>query len=120
MDKNTVKSLRTDLESALGKVAVKYGVTLPVGTITFSPSSVRFSVKGVTVKNKKDAANPLAAAYAQYESKTGKKLGDTITLYGKKLTIVGAKPSNRKYPIIVEGARGGSYKVSVSDVKHAL
>ena len=119
MDKQTVTSLRTEAQSALNKVAQKYGVTLPMGTITHGSDSIRFSVKGMVGVSKQMAADPLAAAYSKFEVRCGKKIGDTISLFGKSLKIVGAKPSNRKYPIIVQGVRGGAYKVSVQQVKDA-
>jgi hypothetical protein len=120
MDKQQVSSLRTEAQAALNKVAKKYGVTLPMGTITHGSESIRFSVKGMVGVSKKMAGDPLAAAYSKFEARCGKKLGDTIRIFGKTLKIVGAKPSNRKYPILVQGVQGGSYKVSVQQVKDAL
>ena len=116
MNKTDVSQLRKEAQTALDKVAKKYGVTLPIGTIRFGSESIRFSVRGMAGLGKNNNADPLAVAFSKYESSTGKKLGDTINIGGQKLKIVGAKPQNRKYPIIVEGSRGGRYKVSIQQV----
>jgi hypothetical protein len=117
MNRSDVKTLRIEAQSALDKVAKKYGVTLPIGTIRYGSDSIRFSVKGAAGLTNGKTVDPLVAAYSQFENQVGKKLGDTVYIGGSKMKIVGAKPQNRKYPIIVEGARGGRYKVSISQIK---
>jgi hypothetical protein len=51
-------------------------------------------------------------------------LGKVITIpfarSTKIVTIVGAKPKNHKYPIIVSGTRGGRWKIKAETVRKAL
>ena len=113
IDRTVCKSIRDDVQAALDKVGKKYGVALPMGRISFSTTTVRFGVKGVSVGKagvtvSKDAV--LEADFKRNFSDGTKGIGDTFMSNGSKFTIIGSKSNRPKYPIIATGVRGGRYK----------
>ena len=117
-----IKTIRKDLDSALAEVGKKYGLSVSTGRITFDATSFRTKLSAAVVDKSfiaagvKPADAAMVTAFNANKARWGvtANIGDTIHSGGRKFTLVGAKPSYRKYPLIVESARGARYKLPLS------
>jgi len=119
INKLTCQKIRQEAQAALDAIAKKHGVALPIGNITFSPDTIRFSVKGISIGNSGAAPTKDAIMEADFNSNfshLAKKIGDTFISGNQQFTIVGSKSRNRKYPIIAKGVNGTQYKFPTSAI----
>jgi len=129
-NRQLAKQLRTELETALAPIANKYNLNFEIGSCGYSDTEavfrkIIFSTKSNTaspVSSAFDPASigtkfntPMAQMYISHSASFGLPtdgLGKQFRYAGRTFTIVGLKPSNRKYPVISEGSQGGRYKFS--------
>jgi hypothetical protein len=117
-DRQSLRALRADLDSAMAAIATKYGIQLNAGNISFTSDTATIKVAAGIIKNG-TAVTAEAKAFDQYKRMVGLghlSVGDSITLQGKAYTITGYKPRSSKAPVCVEH-RGRGFKVSVDMVK---
>ena len=117
-DRQSLRALRADLDSAMATIAAKYGIQLSAGNISFTSDTATIKVAAGIIKNG-TAVTAEAKSFEQYKNLVGLgafKVGDSINIQGKQYTITGYKPRSSKAPVCVEH-RGSKYKVSVDMVK---
>lgn len=122
IDRSTVREILAECEAALRPVAEKHGLTLARKTCTFTAESipVAFRMDATASRNGVELTTD-EAAYVDRAALWGMehvKLGAEIYIRGGSFTVVGAKPSSRKYPIIVKRTRDGKlFKMDVQSVR---
>lgn len=116
-DRQTLRALRADLDSAMAAIASKYGIQLSAGNISFTPETATIKVAAGIIKNG-TAMTPEAKSFNQYKRLVGLEafnVGDAIQIQGKEYTIKGYKPRSKAAVVIERAGRG--YKVTVDMVK---
>ena len=117
-DCNTVKNLRSDIDSALAILSKKYGIEISAGNASFTASNVTYKVQASVKASNGITMTKEASDFNTYGSRllTGFTLGQTITLQGKQYTIAGWKMRAQKNPVIVS-REGKTYRVSTEMIK---
>ena len=118
-DRQSLRALRADLDSAMATIANKYGIQLNAGNISFTSDTATIKVAAGIIKNG-TAVTAEAKSFEQYKNLVGLgafKVGDSINIQGKQYTITGYKPRSSKAPVCVRNAQGSGFKVSVDMVK---
>jgi hypothetical protein len=118
-DRQSLRALRADLDSAMATIANKYGIQLNAGNISFTSDTATIKVAAGIIKNG-TAVTAEAKSFEQYKNLVGLgafKVGDSINIQGKQYTITGYKPRSSKAPVCVRNAQGSGFKVSVEMVK---
>jgi len=119
-DRQSLRELRVDLDSAMASIAAKYGIQLSAGNISFNSDTATIKVAAGIIKNG-TVVTPEAKAFDQYKRLVGLgnlNVGDTIDLQGSLYTITGYKPRSTKSPVVVTKVSNGlSYKVSADMVR---
>ena len=116
-DRQSLRALRVDLDSAMATIASKYGIQLSAGNISFTSDTATIKVAAGIIKNG-TVVTPEAKAFDQYKRLVGLgslNVGDSITIQGKEYTITGYKPRSKNAVVVARGGR--SYKVTVDMVK---
>jgi len=116
-DRQTLRSLRVDLDTAMATIASKYGIQLSAGNISFTSETATIKVAAGIIKNG-TVVTPEAKAFDRYKSLVGLgnlNVGDTINIQGKEYTISGYKPRSKNAVTVHRDGRG--YKVSVDMIK---
>lgn len=111
-----LRTLDTEINTALEGVAKKYGISLKTGSASFSENSVTFKLEGTIVTDgvaKTKTRMDLELFYPQYVDKQVKVNGKHGQLTG---TVVGYKSRAKKYPFIVETAKG-RYKMAEQNIR---
>jgi len=117
-DRQSLRALRVDLDSAMAAIATKYGIQLNAGNISFTSDTATIKVAAGIIKNG-TVMTAEAKSFDQYKRLVGLgafSVGDSITLQGKQYTITGYKPRSSKAPVCVS-RDGRGFKVSVDMVK---
>jgi hypothetical protein len=117
-DRQSLRALRVDLDSAMAAIASKYGIQLNAGNISFTSETATIKVAAGIIKNG-TVMTAEAKAFDQYKRPIGLgafNIGDSINLQGKQYTITGYKPRSRKNPVCVS-RDGRGFKVSVDMIK---
>jgi len=113
--------LRTDLNIALNEIGRKHGVSLSIGSISFTTD--RFTCRLTGENGQSGDPNKARAQFAKYAPLYGFSADD----YGKKFTVgsdtyfvVSLNPARPKYPVVCERDNGTRYKFPVDAVKMAI
>jgi len=117
-DRQSLRALRVDLDSAMAAIATKYGIQLSAGNISFTSDTATIKVAAGIIKNG-TVMTAEAKSFDQYKRLVGLgafSVGDSITLQGKQYTITGYKPRSSKAPVCVS-RDGRGFKMSVDMVK---
>ncbi len=113
--RNSVKSLRNDIDAALAAVGAKHGVSIHAGNARFDSNTVSFKLEAKVVSGAGEVYNAEAEAL---KALSPEYVGKKITLSGGvKGTVVEFHRRKHKYPFIVETANGKRYKVPAWQVK---
>jgi hypothetical protein len=120
-NKQNLKSFRTEMEDALGKVGKKYGVTFNIGNIRFTSDTFSTTVKCYGTATKSDTGKlewDKSCFMFGFEKTDFNKM---FTMTGKKYQIVGIRPRSFKYPIVGKEIGGTkSFKFNAEGVKKNL
>jgi len=121
-DRQTIRLLRERIDSALRPLAQEYGISITAGNASFSAENVRLKLE-LAVIGENGVESAQVVEFRKYAPLLGLKaedLGKTFLFNGKPYTIVGAKLSSRKYPILAKNKNGKVYKFQAHDVKSRL
>lgn len=139
----SVRALRAEIDAALKQVADKHGLIMGLGNARFSPTEMHFTKLSIvpkvtpTVNSLQTASTPSATSngvdpYQTLEIRAFISLAFQFGLKkewlgkqflgngGTRYTIVGLKPSYRKYPVIAVGPQGGRYKIPADTVRRGI
>lgn len=120
-DRQSLRALRVDLDSAMASIASKYGIELSAGNISFTSETATIKVAAGIIGSNGRAVTKEAKAFDQYKRLVGLgdlNVGDSVNVQGKQYTITGYKPRSKKSPVCIENAKGQGYKVSVEMIKN--
>jgi hypothetical protein len=111
-------TLRAEIDAALRSVGEAHGVTLALGTITYSAAkaTARFTILPV-------GGNPYASGFEQYAPGYGlvpADLGQEVEIDGHIYTILGLTPRATKRPMVLRRTEGEIYNFPVEKVRAAL
>ena len=116
-DRQSLRALRVDLDSAMAAIATKYGIQLSAGNISFTSDTATIKVAAGIIKNG-TVMTAEAKSFDQYKRLVGLSafnVGDSINIQGKQYTITGYKPRSKSAVCVSRDGRG--FKVSVDMVK---
>ena len=116
-DRQSLRALRVDLDSAMAAIATKYGIQLNAGNISFTSDTATIKVAAGIIKNG-TVMTAEAKSFDQYKRLVGLSafnVGDSINIQGKQYTITGYKPRSKSAVCVSRDGRG--FKVSVDMVK---
>lgn len=123
MDRKKCKELRAELETALKALGEKLGLSISVGSGTFTATCLTLKVElaepgedGV-VMDRAAREWPLVAPYFGLPAWA---LGKTFVVQGKTFTVKGVNRRARTMPILADGQNGKTYKFSPASVLAAL
>ncbi len=113
-DRNTVKNLRSDIDSALAILSKKYGIEISAGNASFTASNVTYKVQAAVKAYNGVVMTKEATDFAYYANiyNFKFKIGQTINLQGKQYIIAGWKTRVQKNPVLVT-RDGKQYRVSI-------
>lgn len=119
INKDLLKDLRADINTALTETANKYNVTLSAGSASYDPSLgiANFKLEVVALGDSGTKRDMAAELFLQHAELLGLKkdyLNKEVTISGRKFTVTGYKPKSRKNCIIIKDAENG--KVFVTDL----
>lgn len=106
-DKDNVRTLRQDIETALREVAKQHGVTFNVGRITYDAQTFGARLKCVNADNLIDVEklewDKNCYKYNFNKADRGKQFDSK----GQRYIILGVRPTRRKYPILCRNMQTG-------------
>lgn len=118
-DKATLKLLRQELTKDLKKLESKYGLVFSLGSISYSQNLAMIKIEAGL-----GGQSAAKIIFRDYAVSYGLEPGDyskSILINGSVYILVGIKPKNRSYPIIVwKQSTGKLYKFSDRVVVEAL
>jgi len=127
-DKQNLKTLREDINNALKSVALKHGINLGIGNITYDIGGQRFTTRitattmvntttslgGLPPNPKSTLNNPIPFELA------GFKIGDTFRFKTKVLKVMGYNPRKPKNCVDLQDENGKKFGASLEFVKSKL
>lgn len=128
-------TLQKEIKAALDAVAQKHNLAISMGNVRFSPFSTRFSKIEFVPKNPTTAlSQPSISSMDPYNTVESRSyisnaykynlpmngLGKKFSANGKMYTIIGLKPSFRKYPVIAADNSGRRFKFSAERVRNSI
>ena len=120
--RSDVRSINSEIEQAIQSIAKRYGLRIEVGNSRFSSTEINTKVKVSVVDTKTGVGmTKEAKAYELLASQNGirVKLGEEVTLRGKRFIVKGWNTRSPKYPIVAEEvSTGKSYKISSLSLKY--
>lgn len=127
-DPQNLKNVRADIDSALLAIKQKYGITIQLGNISYSPEKATSRITMIAVGDAAAATDPRAAALAKSQAEF-KSYADTFGLtasqFGAQFTfgrdtykLAGIKIRASKMPILGTSLRDGkTYKFPESAIR---
>lgn len=121
MDKQTIKSIRKDIDKELETVAEKYGIHLELGNIRYDDNSFKAKLNGVEVNgDPTDKDAKFKAEFAKHAQRFGFAPSDFNKEFkrgDKVFQIKSFKPRAHKYPVLAEEKNTGKmYKFATQMV----
>ena len=118
-DRATIRVMDGHILKAIEEVASRFGVVCRFAGGTFDPTQytakLEMRIEGTDLRIVADFKE-LATIYGLDPSDLGKQFLDR----GRPFTIIGLKPSSRRYPIVAEAESGKQYKFPAGTVKAGL
>lgn len=110
--------LRADIQRALDGVASEHGITLDLGNIGFQANTFTAKINGTIAGF--DQSHEHYLQYCDQFNLDASWLCESFTHDdGKRYSVVGLKPSSRKYPVVVE-RNGKRYKMAHGAVARCM
>lgn len=114
-----VKTLRADIDKALAAVEKKHGVEFNLGTIRFSDTDFRGTLK--CVSSDSDAGRKMFERDALRVGLKKTSYGKEFTFRARKYRVVGVNTRAKKYPVkVADVATGGTYKMGLDCLPNDL
>ena len=123
INKNTIDTIRAELDSALATFTEKTGIKAEVGTITYTPNSISCRVTGVRAELTEEELYNIDAK-KMVKRGTGRLIlpyGTTFRADNTEYRIVALNPKSQKYFYIIRDTKTGKeFKASPSFIKMCL
>lgn len=122
-DRQTLRLLRPELESAFAAVATKYGIAIQLGSGQFDSANATFKLELSAKASDGTTMNKERVAYTQFADAYGLKpewLDKTFLFRGTPYKIAGLNTKARKAPILAANPQGKRYKFDTFTVKAAF
>ena len=127
-DKDSLKMFRSELDATLKALGQKHGVVFNVGTIRYEANSFRTKLEAKLTSGANVVGDKVYDSIDQVAFDNGydrtvlsdADLGATFKMGGKTYTIVGAKRSSYKYPILAKAANGKVFKFPLVNVAQCM
>lgn len=115
-NRQNIRQINSEIESALASIAKKYGVELSVGNTRFTSSNFSTKIEVATIASNGTVMTKEALDFNRYRSLKGIQLnlGDSFQRNGKTYTVVGYKPRSHKYPVLASCSDGKTYKLPIN------
>lgn len=115
-DRQNIREINNEIETALALIAKKYGVEVNVGNTRFTSNNFTTKVEVATVTSSGTVMTKEAQDFNRYQSYKGilLNLGDSFQRNGKTYTIIGYKPRSHQYPILASCSDGKTYKLPIN------
>ncbi len=114
-EKDQFSQLRAEIDAALKIVSNKYGLVFHAGNVKYESHTAEFKLHVSTLTEGGEVIHKEAEDFKCYATLYGlkpKDLGRKYLRAGQVYTIIGCKPLNRTYPILVSCTDGKRYKIS--------
>jgi hypothetical protein len=115
-DKVNLKTLRSEIDAALKAVAVKNGIDLSIGNISFDRDGGRFTSR-LTAMTKLGQVKIPTAVRAKFD---GINVGDSFKHNTKVLTVTGFNLNKPKNCVTIADQNGKVFSCSLEMAKRAL
>ena len=124
IERNNLDTIKTAVLEALIPVGEELGLSFEFGRGNFTENNFVVKLEIATLNEDGTANDRAADDFTSNAFRYGLQttdLGRSFAMRNGRYTITGAKPKNRKYPIIAEDvAFGTAYKISAMAEKNAL
>lgn len=125
LTKDTIKSMRTEINAALGGVANKFCVTLTAERATFDPreGTGTFKLEIVALGDDGTARDVDAEEFIRCAHMVGLEpddLGKQVVIQRKRFTISGFNPKAHKNSIMLRSETGKEFVCAVDAVRRQL
>lgn len=117
--RENLKTMRDEMNEALGAIASRHGLAFKLGSISFSPQSFKVRVEAIVTGQEAGVAPiPFAVEAADFKFFANvigleeSDLGRTIILCGHAYTVAGYRKNAHKNNIVIVPVRGGRAKVA--------
>ena len=115
-DKNNLKALRVEMDSALESISKRFGITIKTGNASFSGNECTFKVKLNTKGTDGTVITKEAMDWDRHKGLHGMdhlNVGDPITIQGNRYTLSGFNTRARKAPVNFTNDTGMGFKCSI-------
>jgi hypothetical protein len=119
IDKPMLKNFRIDFDIAMKELQKKYGVSVSLGSIKYSPDMFTGKITGAVVNKGSTGLSVEAITFQKHAKAYGLDPSDLNRKFysgGKEFTIIGLKPSAHKYPIVAMDRFGKRFKFAESGI----
>jgi hypothetical protein len=123
-NQDVVRMLRNEIQKALNKVASTHGVSVRLGSGSYTEQNVRFALEVATIGQDGEVNNREASDFKSMAHLYGLKpndLGKTVELRGTKFEIVGLRTKSYRFPIMGKRLYDGKiFKLPAESIASAL
>ena len=125
-DKLNLKEVRDEIDKALIPVGQRFGITLNIENINYTPAQFSTKLKGLIATQQATGGGKDAANQTAFEMNCERfgllptDFGLTFLTNGDRYTVVGINAKAPKYPIICEKEDGSRYRLTARTVKEGL
>jgi hypothetical protein len=118
-NKANLRTIRADLEKAIGDVLAKHGAVGSLGGIRFTDREFGTRLT-VSIPTESVASVAALQKVARLNALPQDLVNKKFTVNGTVFTLTNVKGNRPKYPFIGMGPRGGWYKFTVEEVATGL
>lgn len=130
-DRATCREIRAEITTALHEVAKNYGIVIIAGNGRFSVSDYKLKIEckvastAVVTRSsgEKVSVTPAEAMFIKHAKRMGmvpEDFGREFKRGSKALKIIGSRHTSQSDWIILEGAKGGKWRLHSHEVRAAL
>lgn len=124
IDRQFLRNLRPEIESALKEIGERHNISLALGNASFTSNNATFKLEIATVGDNGEVNSKEVNHFKSFAASYGLSpddLGKEISMGGKRFIITGLNTNAPKNPIKMEEVgTGRKYKSPIGPVKAAL
>jgi hypothetical protein len=123
LSKSEFNEIRTAIDTALASVGKKYNLKFHAGNTSYTESVATIKLEASVIGADGTAVTKDVEDFKRFASMFGlsqEMLGQSITIQGKKFTVVGLKPNAPKRPVRIADENGKNFVVDAETVVRQL